>query len=149
MEVYLSAGCRVPRRIAGGDDRVQNTAGALGEGVDTGLEEDFAKSTVERRPASRESRSLLSPDGESQLSPDDCSLRFVDAGHDHSLLSGMVSDAVHRSASIHGLDVFDFQFLSRLAKGIVPENLAPIAALSTLTHVVRNRINDHEYTRCS
>ena len=36
-------------------------------------------------------------------------------GHDHSLLSGLVSDALHRPAAVHGVDVFDFQLLPGFA----------------------------------
>ena len=39
------------------------------------------------------------------------------AGDGHSLLPGLVSDALHRSAAVHGVDVFDLQLLPGFAEG--------------------------------
>jgi hypothetical protein len=72
----------------------------------------------------RENRSLVSPDGQSQLSADDRALGAADARHDHPLLPGMVPDALHRPAPVHGVDIFHFQLLSGFAKRAVSETLA-------------------------
>src|ERR1700746_2164487 len=117
MEVCLSAGRRMSGRVAGGDDRGQDAAGALGQGVYPGFQENTPQSARERRISIRENRSLLSSNGEPQLSADDLAFRFVDARHDYSLLPGMVSDALHRPAPVHGFDVLHFQLLSGFAEG--------------------------------
>src|SRR5271157_2558304 len=145
MEVSLSAGRRMSGRVAGGDDRIQDAAGALGEGVDPGLQENTSQGVRERRIAARENRSLLSPDGQPQLSADDRAFRFADARHDYSLLSGMVPDALYRPAPVHGFDVLHFQLLSGFAEGTVSEKLAAIAALPATVDGSGNRADDHEY----
>src|ERR1700674_1454071 len=103
MEVCLSAGRRVPGRVAGRNDRIQDAAGALGQGVDPGFEENTPPGVSERRISIRENRSLLSSNGEPQLSADDRALGLYDARHDYSLLPGMVPDALYRPAPVHGV----------------------------------------------
>ena len=51
-----------------------------------------------------------------QLSADDRALHAVDAGHDHPLLSGMVSNAADRRSAVHGVNVFHLFVLSGFAK---------------------------------
>src|SRR5208337_3685437 len=145
MEVYLSPGCRMPRRVARGNDRIQDAAGALGQGVDPGLQENTSSGVKERRIAAPENRGLVSLDREHQLSVDDRALGFADARHDHSFLSGMVPDALHRPAPVHGFDVLDFQFLSGVAEGTVSEALAEIPALPAAIDVSRNWTDHHQY----
>src|SRR5271163_1574573 len=149
MEVCLSAGCRMSSRAAGGDDRIQNAAGALGQGTDPGLQENTAQSTKERRTASRENRSLLSPDRQPQLSTDDRALGLADACHDYSFLSGMVPDALHRPPIVHGIHVLDFELLSGLAKRTVPKKLAAIASLLASANGSRNWADHHQHARRS
>src|SRR5271170_7298622 len=144
MEVRLSAGRRVPGRVARGNDRLQDAAGALGQGVDPGLEENTSAGAEERRIAAPENRSRVSPDRQPQLSADDRALGFADARHDHSLLPGMVPDALHRPAPVHGVDVLHFQFLSGFAERIVSKKLAAIAALPALADVAGNWPDGHE-----
>src|ERR1019366_8254900 len=129
MEVSLSAERRMSGRVAGGDDRIQDAAGALGQGVDPGLQENTPQGVCERRIATRENRGLLSPNGQPQLSADDRALGFAVARHDYSLLPGMLPDALYRPAPVHGFDVLHFQLLSGFAEGAVSKKLAAIAAL--------------------
>src|ERR1039457_4645736 len=145
MEVRLSAGCRVSRRVAGGNDRLQDAAGALGQRVDPGVEENTSPSVKERRIATSKNRSLVSPDGHPQLSADDRAVGFADARHDHSFLPGMVPDALHRSAPVHGFDLLDFQLLPGFAKRTVSEKLAALAALPAFIDGSRNRPDHHQY----
>src|SRR5580658_2932485 len=114
MEIRVSAGRRMSSRVASGDDRIQDAASALGQRVDPGLEENTSAGVEERRIAAPENRSRVSPDGQPQLSADDRALGSADARHDHSLLSGMVPDALHRPSPVHGVDVLYFQLLSGL-----------------------------------
>src|SRR5271170_2695670 len=123
MEVYLPSGRRMPRRAARGNDRVQNPAGALGQGTDSNWKENSAARAAQRRTAAHQNRSLVSPDREPQLSAHDRALGSDVARDDHPLLSGMVSDALHRSAAVHGFDVFDFEFLPCLAAGAFSQKL--------------------------
>src|ERR1700685_4078877 len=134
MEVPLPSGCGMPRGTAGRDDRLQNPASALGQGSDSGLEKNSAQSFCERRLAPPKSRSLVSPDGQPQLSADDRAVRAFASRHGHSLLSGMVPDALHRPAAVHGVDVFHLQLLSGFAKGIISQKLAAFVALSSAAH---------------
>src|SRR4029077_5299131 len=145
MEICLSSGRRMSRRVAGGDDRIQDAAGALGQGFDPGLKENTPPGISEQRISFRENRSLLPPDGEPQLSADDRVFGFVDARHDYSFLPGMVPDALHRPAPVYGFDILHFQLLSGFAKGTVSEELAAIAALPAIVNGSGNRADDHEY----
>src|ERR1700678_212007 len=112
MEIYLPARCRMRRRVTGGDDRIQDPAGTLGQGTDSDWKENLAACDAQRCAAAYQDRSLVSPDREPELSADDCAFGTDVAGDDHPLLSGMVSDALHRPAAVHGLDIFNFKFLS-------------------------------------
>src|SRR6267378_3614996 len=145
MEVCLSAGRRMPRRVTGGDDRIQDAAGTVGQRVDSGFQEDTSSGAGERRTPSRENRSLLSPDSKPQLSADDRPFRFADARHDYSVLSGVVPDALHRPAPVHGFDVLHFQLLPGFAKGTVSETLVAIAALPAIVDGSGNRADNHQY----
>src|SRR5258706_1662847 len=145
MEICLSAGRRMSSRVAGGDDRIQDPAGALGQGVDPGFQENTPQGAGERRISSRENRGLLSPDGQPQLSADDRAFRFTDARHDYSLLPGMVPDAFHRPTPVHGFDVLHFQLLSGFAEGTVSETLAAIAPLPAIIDGSGNRAYGHQY----
>src|ERR1035438_10668916 len=147
MEVYLFAGRRVSSRTPGRNDRLQDAAGALGQGADSGLQENTSAGIKERRIAAPENRSLVSPDRHPELSADDCAFSLADAGHDYSLLPGLVPDALHCPATFYGIDVLDFQLLPGFAKGIVSEKLAAIAALPAPAHVSRNRADGYQYAR--
>ena len=109
------------------------------------LEERLAESVGRPGVAAREGRGLVPPDGQYQLSADDCPQRPPDAGHDFALLSGLVSDALHRPALVHGLNVFDFEFLSRIAKRALPKNLASDISLLTAINGTRHRAYCHQY----
>ena len=91
--------------------------------IQTGKENSAARA-AQRRAAAHQDRSLVSPDGEHQLSADDYAFGAAASGDDHPLLSGMVPDALHRPAAIHGVDVFHFEFLSGLAARTVSPELA-------------------------
>src|ERR1039458_500341 len=147
MEVSLFTGRGMPRRVASGDDRVQDAAGALGQGADSSLQENTSQSIRKQLIAAPEDRSRVSPDGQPQLSADDRAFGLAVARHDYSLLPGMVPDALHRPALVHGFDVLHFQLLPGFAEGIVSEKLAAIAALLATLDVPRNRIDSHEYAR--
>src|SRR5271155_571030 len=145
MEVHLSAGCRMSSRIAGGDDGVQDTTGALGQGTDSSIQENSPEGACKRRASRGEDRSVLPPDREPQLSADDYPIGFADARHDHSLLSGMVSDALHRPAAVHGLDVLHLKLLPGFAKGIVSQEMATIPAVSAAADGIGNWADNYEY----
>src|SRR5205807_10397014 len=70
LEIYLLAGCRVPRRITGGNDGFQDPAGTLGKRPDSNLQENPAPRAEKRRAGSGEARGLVSPDSESKLLAD-------------------------------------------------------------------------------
>src|SRR5205823_6547230 len=95
--------------------------------------------------AACEDRSLVSPDGESQLPADDRTFSAAFARHDHSLLSGLVSDVVHRPASVHGLDILHLQFLSCVSTRTVSENLAESVLVPSSFNGLGNRSDHHQY----
>src|ERR1019366_768242 len=145
MEVSVSARRRMSGRVAGGDDRVQDAAGALGQGADPSLKENTAQGFRQRRLATPENRSRVSPDGQHQLSADDSALGFADARHAHSFLPGMVPDALYRPAPVHGFDVFDFQLLPGFAEGTFSKELATIAALPATVDGSGDRADGHQH----
>src|ERR1700722_729162 len=120
MEIYLPAGRGVSGRVARRNDRVQDPAGALGKRFDSDGEKDSAQRDEEQPALSGQAGSLVSPDRESELSLDGRALGAVAARHDHSLLSGMVPDVVHRPAVVHGFYIFNLEFLSGFAARTVP-----------------------------
>src|SRR5579864_4336486 len=115
MEVHLPAGCGVSGGVAGGDDGIQDAAGALGQGADPDGEENSAAGAAQRCAVPYQGGGVVSPDGEPELSADGDAFGAAAAGDDHPLLSGLVSDAVYRPAAVCGLDVFHLQLLSGLA----------------------------------
>src|SRR5205807_7023329 len=91
-------------------------------------------------------RSVVSPDGKYQLSLHGRALNAAAAGDDHPLLSGMVPDVGHRSASIHGVDVFHIFFLSGVAERIVPAALAQDLSLSAVPYGSWHRSHGDKHT---
>ena len=77
---------------------------------------DLPKVLARECLAAREGGSVVSPDREHQLSADDRAVDAAAAGDGHPLLSGMVSDAVHRHPAVSCVDLFDLQLLSGLAE---------------------------------
>ncbi len=71
------------------------------------------------------------------------------AGHDHSLLPGLVSNALHRSAVVHGFDVFHLEFLSGLAAGIVSRQMVSRSAVSSFSDGSRHRPHRDQHARCA
>src|SRR5258708_37938686 len=100
MEVRLSAGCGMPGRTPHRNDRIQNPASALGQGPDPDWEENTSPRAQERSAVSGEAGSLVSPDRKPELSAHGHSLGAAVAGHGHSLLPGLVSDAVYRHSLV-------------------------------------------------
>src|SRR5580693_187492 len=145
MEIYLPAGCGVPRRVAGGDDGIQNPAGALGQGTDPDGKEDSAPGVAQRCAAAYKDRSLVSLNGEPELSANDCALGTDTASDDHPFLSGMVSDALHRPAAVPGFNVFHFELLSGFAARTLSQELAASAAVSAVPYGPRHRVDYYEY----
>src|SRR6266581_3287416 len=145
MEVHLPAGCRMSRRVAGGDDSVQNAAGAVGQGADSNREKDSAARVAQRCPFAYEGRGLVPPNGKYQLSVDDHAFGAAAPGDDHSVLPGLVSDALHRLALVYGVDVFDFEFLSGIAARTVSSQLAARVVVPAVSDGARNRTDHHEY----
>src|SRR5579863_9969213 len=118
----------MPGGVARRDDRVQNAAGALGQRVDADREENPAEGPAQRCPAAYQDRSLVSPDGEHQLSADDHAFRSSASRDDHSLLPGLVPDALYRPTVVHGIDLLHFKLLPGLAARTLPPKLASRAA---------------------
>src|SRR5689334_21285250 len=130
------------------DDRVQDTASALGKGFNTGREKDTAQSRqTQRRSLAGEARSLVSPDRKSELSAHDYSFGAADAGHDHPVLSGMVSDAADRSSTFFGFNIFHFVVLSGFAEGTVSAELAAHILVFAVSDGARHWPDCYKFTR--
>src|SRR6185369_8234021 len=69
----------------------------------------------------------------------------TDASHDHPLLSGMVSDVVHRSAAVHGIHFFYLEFLPGFAESIVPADVASGTFISSVSYGAGDRLNHHQH----
>src|ERR1017187_1082004 len=110
------------------------------------LQERLAQGVTGQRLTAREDRSLVPSDGQPKLSAHDHPQHAVDAGYGNPLLPGVVSDAVHRPAPVHGFDVLHFQLLPSISEGAVPEELAADIPLLAATHGSGYRIdhNQHE-----
>src|SRR5213075_855813 len=137
MEIHLSSGCRVPRRAARRNDRIQNAAGALGEGTDPDRQKNSAAGFEKRPAVSSEARSLVSPDRQHELSADGDPLGAFASRHGYSLLSGLVPDALHRHSTLPRINVFDLQFLSGFAARTLSAHLAASASVSTCSDGTR------------
>src|ERR1041384_1314924 len=121
------------------NDRFQDTASALGKRLNTGREKDAAQSRqTQRRSLARETRSLVSLDRKPELSAHDRPFGAADAGHDYPVLSGMVSDAAHRLATLSGINIFDFIVLSGFAEGTVSAELAANIVVFAIPDVARH-----------
>src|SRR6267143_3559821 len=105
MEVYLFAGCGMSRRIAGGDDCVQNAASSMGQGTSADGKKDSSARVAQQCAVAHQGRSLVSPDGEFGLSINGRAFRVAVTGHGDSLLPGLVSYGVYRSAVVSGLHI--------------------------------------------
>src|SRR5262245_31191910 len=116
MEISVFAADRLSGRASCGDEFVQKSAGAVGERVDPDCNQIAAADTTKRCVLEDQGRSIFSSDREHLLSPDDPALIFAVAGHDCPLQSRLVPNAVHRSASLAGVDGLRFDVLFDLAK---------------------------------
>ena len=105
---------------------------------------DLPKVMRSKRQPQGENRSLVPPYGQPQLSADDFAFRAAAAGDGHPLLPGMVPDALHRRAPVHGLHVLDLEFLPGLAKGAVPAALVANVPLPALPDGARDWPDHHQ-----
>src|SRR3984893_14725333 len=143
MEVYLLAGCGVSRRIAGGDDCVQNAASSMGQGPSADGKKDSSAGVAQQCAVAHQGRSLVSPDGEFELSINGRAFSVAVAGHGDSLLPGLVSDGVYRSAIVSGFHIFHLKLLSGFATRTVSKDLAASIDLSAISHGVGDWIDSH------
>src|SRR4051794_1706001 len=149
MEVCLPARCRVSGRTAGRDDCIQDTTGALGQGTNPDGKENPSPRAEERCSTAHQDRGLVPSHFQSELSPDGRPFRVALAGHGHPFLPGMVPDALHRSATVYGVDFLDFQFLFGFTKRIVSRQMVPVTPVLAFPYGSGNRTHDYEYTSCA
>ncbi len=67
------------------------------------------------------------------------------SGHDYSFLPRLVSDALHRFAIIHGVDIFDFEFLPGIPARTVSAALAAGTGVPSFSDGARNWADDHQH----
>src|SRR5229473_4263788 len=147
LEIYLLAGRRVPGGIAGGNDGFQDPAGTMGKRPDPDLQENPAPRAEKQCAGSGEARGLVSPDSESQLPANDRVVGASVASHGYSLLPGMVSDDVHRSSVILGVNILHLELLPGVPEGIISQDLAACSALSPLPYGARHWFDSHQHMR--
>src|SRR5438045_9183438 len=130
MEIHLSSRCRVPRRAARRNDRIQNSAGALGQGTDPDRQKNSAAGFEKRPAVSGERRSLVSPDRKHELSADGDPLGAFASRLGYSFLSGLVSYALHRLYALLRINVLYLQSLAGFAARTLIAHLAPTPPVS-------------------
>ena len=121
----------------------------MGKGTDPNGKKDSAASLAQRCSFAQQDRGLVPPNGESELSAHDYAFGLAASGDDHSLLSRLVSDVVHRLAVVHGIDIFDFQLLPRIAARIISAKLASRSHIFAVPHGARNRPQHHQHQGCA
>src|SRR5215472_18525105 len=126
-------------RTAGGHERLQIAAGALGQRVDADGQEDTSESVPREGYGVCQSRSVLPSDLEHQLPAHDFAFRDALAGNDRALPAGLVPDAAHRLAAFSGIDVLDFELLPGGAKRTAAQNLVAHFSVSAVRGGHRNR----------
>src|SRR5580700_1448058 len=122
----------MPVGAACGHEWLQSPASALGKGAHADRKKNPAQGFPRGCAPSRQIRSVLPSHREYFLSLDGSSVYHAASGDDRSLLPGLVPDAGDRSAPIPRFHLLHFQFLSRRAKGIAPEDLAKYVPLLAL-----------------
>src|SRR3981081_2241747 len=145
MEVYLFAGCGVSRRIAGRDDCVQDAASSMGQGTSADGKKDSSAGVAQQCVVADQSGGLVSPDGEFELSIDGRAFRVAVTGHGDSLLPGLVSDGVYRSAIVSGFHILHLKFLSGFATRTVSQDLAASIDISAISYGFGDWIDGHEH----
>ncbi len=101
LEVQISARRRVPLRAAHRDDRLQDPAGALGQGSHPDQHQSAAHGLPLQHPAAQQDRGRLPPHRQPELSAHGHHVGAADSRHDLPLLPGLVSDAAHRRAALY------------------------------------------------
>src|SRR5208282_2494956 len=137
----------MPRGAAYRDDRLQDAAGTLGQRPNPDVKENLAPRFEERRTLAHQARSLVPPHRQHQLPADDRPLGAAHAGNGHPLLSGLVPDAAHRSAALHGLDLLHLVLLPGVAEGAIPAPLVSNLPLSALPDVAWHWAHHHQHAR--
>src|SRR5215831_13697802 len=124
MEVPLFAAHRLPGRVTRRNELLQNPTISLGERAHSDSYQAAAAHHEEQSSVEDQDRSLLSSDREHRISTDDRALVPDAAGHDCSIQSRLVPDALYRSSlvarvdgfGVHVLSCFSTRALSRLEK---------------------------------
>ena len=145
MEVQVPAGRRVSSGVADRDDCFQDAAGALGQRPDSVFQEGLAQGFARPGFAARKDRGLVPPDRQPELSAHDRLEHASDASHGDPFLPGLVPDAVHRSAAVHGVDVLDFQLLPDVAERAISQDVAADVSVSASVDGAGDRPDRHQY----
>src|ERR1051325_3258558 len=134
-------------RASGRNECLQDTAGALGEGIDADRKETAPHDLAQSGPAPCEDRSILSPDCEHLLSADERSGGLAVAGYHRAFLPGLVSDALHRPAADDRGHRFRVDVLPRQPARVVSERLETQTSLFAFHLGHRDRSDADEYLR--
>ncbi len=112
-----------PRRAAGRDERLQDAAAALGQGLGAGLQEAAAAGPRLGPPLAREGGGHLPPHREPRLPADGAARRPHVPGDDHALQHGLRRDDRGGRADLPRRDRVRLRLLRALAEGAVPGHL--------------------------
>ena len=114
-----------PGRAAGGDERLQEPAAPLGQGLDPDLPEADAAHPALGPAAQGEGRGVLPPVGQLQLPADVRAVGADGAVDGHPLQHGLVRDAAHRRAAVLRGDGVGGQLLHGVPARAVPARPGP------------------------
>src|ERR1700704_639196 len=120
------------------NDSLQNPTGTLGQGPDPDGQKNSAPGLQEQSAVPGKGGGVLSSEREPELSADDCTFHSAHAGHDYPFLWRLVSDAGNRSAAVHGVHFFHFQFLPGFTEGTFSKALAADIPFSTVPYGAGN-----------
>src|SRR5216117_695907 len=110
----------------------------MGEGPHTDRHQIASANHDEQATLENQNRGVLPSDSEHFLSADDRAFVPASAGNDREIQSGLVPDALYRSAALARIDGIGFNVLSHCAKGAL-SGLASAAEVLAVSDVCRNR----------
>ena len=114
-----------PGRAAGGDERLQEPAAPLGQGLDPDLPQADAAHPAVGPAAQGQGRGVLPPVGQLQLPADVRAVGADGAVDGHPLQHGLVRDAAHRRAAVLRGDGVGGQLLHGLPARALPAAPGP------------------------
>src|ERR1700690_1746481 len=134
----------MPVGAAGGNERLQIAAGALGQGLNADGDQNSAARAAFERTVLREIGSCVSSHCKYQLPVDGFPLDYFATGDDRAFLSGLDSGIGDRFAAVRGIHMLNFKFLSGGATRALSKDLEAGDSLSAVRDGRGNRAFDSQ-----